>query len=69
VGARLRTVDDLTERYIRMSDEFTKHISDVEEVDVDQAIMQYRLAETAYTAALQVASQGFRLSLMDFIRG
>ena len=69
VGARLRTVDDLTARYSRMADEFTKHISDVEDVDVDQAIMQYRLAETAYTAALQVASQGFRLSLMDFISG
>lgn len=69
VGSKLRTVEDLTERYTRMSDEFTKHIADVEEVDVDRAIMQYRLAETAYTAALQVASQGFRLSLMDFIRG
>lgn len=69
VGAKLRTVDDLTTRYTRMQDDFTKHIADVEEVDVDEAIVQYRLAETAYTAALQVASQGFRLSLMDFING
>ncbi|MCO5296665.1 MAG: flagellar hook-associated protein FlgL [Fimbriimonadaceae bacterium] len=69
VGAKLQTVDDLTSRYTRMQDDFTKHIADVEEVDVDQAIVQYRLAETAYSAALQVASQGFRLSLMDFING
>lgn len=69
VGAKLRTVDDLTTRYTRMQDDFTKHIADVEEVDIDEAIVQYRLAETAYSAALQVASQGFRLSLMDFING
>ena len=68
VGSRMRTVDDLNLRYQRMQDDFAKHISDVEEVDIDQAIMQYRQAETAYQAALQVASQGFRLSLMDFIR-
>ena len=52
----------------RMQDDFAKHISDVEEVDIDQAITQYRQAEVAYQAALQVASQGFRLSLMDFIQ-
>lgn len=68
VGSKMRTVDDLNLRYQRMQDDFAKHISDVEEVDIDQAIMQYRQAETAYQAALQVASQGFRLSLMDFIR-
>ena len=68
VGSKLRTVDELTLRYQRMQDDFAKHISDVEEVDIDQAITQYRQAEVAYQAALQVASQGFRLSLMDFIQ-
>lgn len=68
VGTKLRTVDELSTRFQRMQDDFSKHISDVEEVDVDQAIVQYRQAEVAYQAALQVASQGFRLSLMDFIQ-
>jgi flagellar hook-associated protein 3 FlgL len=69
IGTRLNTVADLEVQHLRREDELTGRISDVEEVDMTQAIMDYRLAETAYEAALNVASQGFRLSLMDFIRG
>ncbi len=69
VGARLRSVEDLDVDFSRRLDEFTKQISDVEDVDLTQAVTDFRLAETAYQAALQVAGQGFRLSLMDFIRG
>ena len=69
IGSRLNTLEDLETQHLRREDELTARISDVEEVDMTQAIMDYRLAETAYEAALNVASQGFRLSLMDFIRG
>jgi flagellar hook-associated protein 3 FlgL len=69
IGARLQTVSNVESQHLRREDELTARISDTEEVDMGEAIMDYRLAETAYEAALNVASQGFRLSLMDFIRG
>jgi flagellar hook-associated protein 3 FlgL len=69
VGSKLQMVDGLTENYTRRNDEFTKVISDTEEVDMTEAIMGYQRAQVAYQAALQVASQGFGLSLMDFLRG
>ena len=69
VGNRMNTVEELATQHLRREDELSSRITDIEEVDLTQAIMDYRLAETAYEAALNVASQGFRLSLMDFIRG
>jgi flagellar hook-associated protein 3 FlgL len=69
VGAKMRTVSDLTSQYTRRVDDLTKGISDVEDVDISQAILNYRLAQAAYEGALNVASQGFQTSLMDFIRG
>lgn len=69
VGAKLRTVEDGIRDMTRRMDELTASISDVEEIDLDRAIVDYQLAQTAYSAALNVASQGFRLSLMDFIQG
>lgn len=69
IGANLRKIDDYTSQYTRRVDDLTQGISDIEEVDISQAIMKYQLAQTTYQGALNVASQGFRLSLMDFIRG
>lgn len=69
VGARLGSVEQWMNDHARRGDELTSSISDIEEVDITEAIVQYQMAETAYSAALQVASQGFRLSLMDFIQG
>ncbi len=58
-GVELADIERLeTEGQHRMED-LTKMISDNEDVD---------LAEAAYSAALLVTSQGFRLSLMDFLR-
>lgn len=69
VGAKLRTVDELKAHNQRRIDDFTQRISDVEDVDMAEAITQYQTAQTVYTAALQVASTTHQLSLMDFIRG
>lgn len=69
VGARLGSVDQWMSDHARRRDELAVSISEIEEVDITEAIVQYQMAETAYSAALQVASQGFRLSLMDFIQG
>lgn len=69
IGSRLQQFEQLDSDFQRRIDDLTKGLSDVEDVDMAQAIMDYQLAQTAYTAALNVASQGFRLNLMDFLRG
>lgn len=68
VGARLRSVAAYEADNARRIDDFTKKVSDLEEVDLAEAITRYQQAEQAYTAALQVSAQGMRLSLMDFMR-
>lgn len=67
-GSRMALVKDYETQNQRRIDEFTTRIADAEEVDMTEALVRYQQAETAYTAAMQVAGQGFKLSLMDFIR-
>lgn len=69
IGAKLQTVDALKNHNQRRIDDLTTRISDVEEVDMADAVSHYQLAQTAYSAALQVASTGYKLSLMDYLRG
>lgn len=68
VGTRLQTVEQSTAHHTRRMDELTAQISDVEDVDMSEAILDYKMAETAYQAALQSVSMISRLSLMDFMR-
>lgn len=69
IGSRLQLIAQASSDYERRIDDFAAKISDIEDVDIAEALVEYKQAENAYTAALNVASQGFRLSLMDFIRG
>jgi flagellar hook-associated protein 3 FlgL len=69
IGDRMRTVTDYKSDQARRIEELTKGVSDVTDVDLAQAITDYQSAQTAYQAALQMAGQGNKLSLMDFIRG
>ena len=69
LGNRMRTVTDYQSDQTRRIEELTKGVSDVTDVDLAQAITDYQSAQTAYQAALQMAAQGNKLSLMDFIRG
>lgn len=68
VGSKLQTVEQTTSSHQRRVDEFTKGISDVQDVDLTETILKYKQAESAYEAALMAASQGYGLSLVDFIR-
>ena len=69
IGNRMRAVTDYQSDQTRRIEELTKGVSDVTDVDLAQAITDYQSAQTAYQAALQMAGQGNKLSLMDFIRG
>lgn len=68
VGGRLRQMDQIAATHGRRIDELTSDASDIEDVDITQAITELKSAESAYQAALQVTSQGFRLSLLEFMR-
>lgn len=68
VGSRLQTLQTMSERNTRRRDELTRQIADVEEVDLADAFMNLKLAETAYAAAMQIGAQSFRLSLLDYLR-
>jgi flagellar hook-associated protein 3 FlgL len=68
IGGRLKTLDENKNTLTRRTDELTEQISNVEDVDMSEAIMNYKLAESAYQAAMQSVSMGSRLSLMDFLR-
>ncbi len=69
LGARLQNIDNYRAQMGRRKEELTLRISEIEEVDLSQAITEYQKAQAAYQAALTVASQGFRLSLMDYLQG
>ncbi len=68
-GAHLQELASLDSQHSRRINELTQSISDVQDVDLSQAITDYQMASTAYQAALSVTSHGFGLSLMDFIGG
>ena len=68
VGAKMDTVQSMTADYTRRNTELTGEISNIQDVNMAQAISQYQLANTAYQAALTVTSQGFGLSLADYIK-
>lgn len=68
IGAKMQYVESRIADHSRRIDEFSKSASELEEVDMAKAIVEYQAAEAAYSASLQVASKGFQLSLMDFIR-
>ncbi len=67
-GLKLQTIDYLAKQNQKRMDDLSAQISGVEDVDVAQAVTNYKTAEAAYQAALQVAGQGFKLSLMDYMR-
>ncbi len=69
IGTKFQHVEDLHTQNVRRRDDFAAQISDIQDVDMSKAILDYKLSETAYSAALQTAAQGFSLSLMDFIKG
>lgn len=68
VGTGLQTIDALSSAHSRRIDDLKVQSSNIEEVDMADALVQYQQAQTAYQAAIQVTSQASRLSLMDYIK-
>lgn len=68
VGRRLDSLEVTRSDNDRRDTDFKQRASDIGEVDYATAIVDYTSAQAAYQAALQVASKGFSMGLMDFIR-
>jgi flagellar hook-associated protein 3 FlgL len=68
VGTQLQSVDSLTSQNQRRVDDLTTSISDNEDVDLAAAITKMQSAQLAYQAAMSVASQSFKTSLLDYMR-
>jgi flagellar hook-associated protein 3 FlgL len=69
IGVKMQTLDEQRVQGERRRDELQVGISDIEEIDMAEAIVDYQQKQMAYEAAMRVAAQGFNLSLMDFING
>lgn len=68
IGTRLQTVNALADQNQRRIDDLSLTISDVQDVDLSEAVTRMQSAQTAYTAALQVTALGQSLSLMDYMK-
>jgi len=68
VGARMKRVTTMQERAIVGGTTLRQSLSQVEDVDLPRAIMEMRIQETAYQAALATTAKVIQPSLVDFLR-
>ncbi len=68
VGRRLNSLESTRTSNDRRDADFQARATDIGDIDYATAVIDYTAAQTAYQAALQVASKGFSMGLMDFIR-
>lgn len=68
-GSRVNQFEWAESQAANRSDEFARQISDREDADLAQTIVEMQTAQTAYQAALAAFSSTAGLSLLDYIRG
>jgi flagellar hook-associated protein 3 FlgL len=68
VGARYNQVDGMKSRAEDQSVTLKNGLSDVENIDLPQTIVNLQLQEIAYKSALSATSQVIQPSLLDFLR-
>lgn len=67
VGSRVQMCTTLSDINTRRSDAITAAVSKIQDADTTQVITDYQAAQTTYQAALQVAGQGYKLSLLNYL--
>lgn len=67
-GVKLQTIEKQTELNQTRIDDLTKRISDVQDVDMAEAVTAYQQADNAYRAALQTFSMAQTTNLMDYLK-
>lgn len=68
VGARYNRVEQMRQAALDQQLELKSQLSEVEDIDLPQAIMDMQLQETAYKAALAATAKAIQPSLIDFLR-
>lgn len=66
-GVMLNQFQSSAESAIRRSDEFLKQISDREDADLAETIVEMQKAQTAYQASLAAFTAVTRMSLLDYL--
>lgn len=67
-GTRSNALDELSDRATDDKMIITKRLSDVEDVDIVDALVRAKAQETSYQAAVQAAARVIPVSLMDYLR-
>ncbi|MEW6326814.1 MAG: flagellar hook-associated protein FlgL [Thermodesulfobacteriota bacterium] len=67
-GAKRNRLDIKSNIYAELQLSNTEKLSDIEDTDLAEAILNLKTKEVAYQAALTAASKVMQLSLVDFIR-
>lgn len=68
VGAKMSSMDLLKNQNIEDRTSLTNLLSQVEDVDIEQAMIDFKTTEMVYQAALSVGAKIIQPSLVDFIR-
>lgn len=68
MGARSRQVEEIGFRNADIDVELKAALSEVEDVDIAEALIEVRVQEMAYQAALQVTAKVIQPTLLDFLR-
>lgn len=68
-GSSIQALDAIDVDHQNRLEQLASGISDIEDVDMAEAVVNLQLSQTAYQAALSAASRGFNMSLLDFING
>ncbi|HIE29025.1 TPA: flagellar hook-associated protein 3 [Candidatus Poribacteria bacterium] len=68
VGAKVNRLETQKERLLDSKMELTQILSDTEDVDLAEAIMEFSLKQTALQAALESAARIIQPSLLNFLR-
>lgn len=68
VGARTNRIENMVERGTSDELNLRSRLSEIEDVDLPETIMELQLQEVAYQAALSATSRVIQPSLLDFLR-
>jgi flagellar hook-associated protein 3 FlgL len=67
-GARQNRLDAALSRMGQVEEATTRQLSDTEDADIAETLIQLNSQQTAYQAALKVGANILQTSLMDFLR-
>ncbi len=68
LGAKSNRLEKAVDRLDSLEENVTKLLSNVEDIDLSQVIIDLRMRETAYQAALQAGGRILPMSLLDYLR-